>query len=240
VVSGEADAALTKKRTIDIGSLLVTMVLVRKILTVPAKQFIFTQGDRAGAVYYVQKGRVRLTVVSTAGKEATIGIVDEGYFFGEGSLAGQLFRLCSATAMTDCALLEVDKKEMMTVLHREPVFSDLFVAYLLARNMRYEEDLIDQLSNYSEQRLARVLLLLAGFGKKGGVEAAVPKISQETIAEMIGSSRSRVNFFMNRFKKLGFIRYDGTLHVHRSLLSVVVNEPAAESRYPKPGQRSAS
>jgi CRP-like cAMP-binding protein len=240
-VSGEADTPFTKRRNIDIGSLLVTMVLVRKILTVQAKQFIFSQGDRAGAVYYVQKGKVRLTVVSPAGKEATIGIVDEGHFFGEGSLAGQLFRLCSATAMTDCALLEVDKKEMMTVLHREPVFSDLFLAYLLARNMRYEEDLIDQLSNYSEKRLARVLLLLARFGTEGGgVEAAVPKISQETIAEMIGSSRSRVNFFMNRFKKLGFIRYDGTLHVHSSLLSVVLNEPAAESRYSKPGKRTGS
>jgi CRP/FNR family transcriptional regulator, cyclic AMP receptor protein len=239
-VSEEAEARITKRRNIEIGSLLVTMVLVRKILTVPEKEFIFSQGDRAETVYYVQKGKVRLTVVSRAGKEATIGIVDEGHFFGEGSLAGQLFRLSSATAMTDCTLLEVEKNEMKTVLHREPVFSDLFVAYLLARNMRYEEDLIDQLSNYSEKRLARVLLLLAHFGKDGGVEAAVPKISQETIAEMIGSSRSRVNFFMNRFKRLGFIRYDGTLHVHSSLLSVVLREPAAESRYTKPARRAES
>jgi len=202
------------------------------------KQSIFSQGDRAETVYYVQKGRVRLTVVSKAGKEATIGIVREGYFFGEGSLAGQLLRLCSATAMTDCILLEIAKKKMISVLHSEPVFSDFFVAYLLTRNMRYEEDLIDQLFNYSEKRLARVLLLLAHFGKEGSAEAVVPKISQETIAEMIGSSRSRVNFFMNRFKKLGFIRYDGTLHVHSSLLSVVLNEPPAELQYFQPGKRT--
>ena len=240
LVSEEAEALITKRRSIEIGSLLETMVLVRKILTVPEKESIFSQGDRAETVYFVQKGKVRLTVVSRAGKKATVGIVDEGHFFGEGSLAGQFFRLSSATAMTDCSLLEVDKNEMKIVLHREPVFSDLFVAYLLARNMRYEEDLIDQLSNYSEKRLARVLLRLAHFGKDGGAEAAVPKISQETIAEMIGSSRSRVNFFMNRFKRLGFIRYDGTLHVHSSLLSVVLREPAAESRHSPPARRTES
>jgi CRP-like cAMP-binding protein len=213
-----------KKRDMDIDSVFVTTALPRKTLTVPRKQVIFSQGDKADAVFYVQKGRVRLTVVSKGGKEATIGIVNEGYFFGEGSLAGQLLRMCSATAMSECQLVEVDKKNMMKTLHREPAFSDLFVAYLLTRNIRYEEDLIDQLFNYSEKRLARVLLLLAHFGKEGTIEAVIPKISQETIAEMIGSSRSRVNFFMNRFKRLGFIRYNGTLHVHSSLLSVVLHE----------------
>ena len=173
---------------------------------VPKKQTIFAQGDAADAVFYVQKGKVRLTVVSKTGKEATIGMVSEGNFFGEGALAGQLLRMGSAAAMTDCELLRVDKKTMMEALHREHAFSDMFVAYLLARNIRYEEDLVDQLFNSSEKRLARVLLLLAHFGKEGIPETVVPKISQETLAEMVGTTRSRVSFFMNRFRKLGFIR----------------------------------
>jgi CRP-like cAMP-binding protein len=194
------------------------------MLAVPKKQMIFAQGDAADAVFYIQKGKVRLTVVSTAGKEATIGIVSEGNFFGEGSLAGQLLRMGSAAAMTDCELLRVDKKAMMTALHREHAFSDLFVAYLLARNIRYEEDLVDQLFNSSEKRLARVLLLLAHFGKDGIPETVVPKISQETLAEMVGTTRSRVSFFMNRFRKLGFIHYNGGLQVHSSLLNVVLHD----------------
>ena len=181
----------------------------RKILAVPKKQTIFAQGDEANAIFYVQKGKVRLTVVSKIGKEATIAIVNQGNFFGEGSLAGQLLRMGSAAAMTDCEILRVEKKTMMDALHREPALSEMFVAYLLARNIRYEEDLVDQLFNSSEKRLARVLLLLAHFGKEGIPETVVPKISQETLAEMVGTTRSRVSFFMNRFRKLGFIHYAG-------------------------------
>jgi CRP-like cAMP-binding protein len=196
----------------------------RKITAFGKKQSIFVQGDPSDAVFYVQKGKVRLTVVSNAGKEATIGILNEGSFFGEGCLTGQTMRLCSATAMTDCTVMKIDKKSMVEVLHREPTFSELFVAYLLARNVRYEEDLVDQLFNSSEKRLARILLLLAHFGKDGKPEVAIPKISQETLAEMIGTTRSRVSFFMNRFRKLGFIRYNGELEVHSSLLNVVLHD----------------
>src|SRR6476469_2277211 len=173
------------------------------------------------AVFYIKEGKVKLTVVSEIGKEATIGILSEGAFFGEGCLTGQRLRLCSATAMTDCSVMRIGQKSMVEVLHREHQFSDLFVAYLLARNIRYEEDLVDQLFNSSEKRLARILLLLAQFGKDGKPEAVIPKMSQETLAEMVGTTRSRVNFFMNRFRKLGFITYNGTLQVHSSLLNVV-------------------
>jgi CRP/FNR family cyclic AMP-dependent transcriptional regulator len=170
------------------------------------------------------RGKVRLTVVSKTGKEATIGILSEGNFFGEGSLAGQALRMGSAAAMTDCQLLRIEKKAMMAALHREHAFSDMFVAYLLARNIRYEEDLVDQLFNSSEKRLARVLLMLAHFGKEGVPETVVPRISQETLAEMVGTTRSRVSFFMNRFRKLGFIHYNGGLQVHSSLLNVVLHD----------------
>ena len=213
-----------KKRRFDPNTFLATIGDGRKILAVPKKETIFTQGDRADAVFYVQKGKVRLTVVSQTGKEATIGLVNEENFFGEGSLAGQLVRMGSAAALTDCELLRVEKKAMMDALHREHAFSDIFVAYLLARNVRYEEDLVDQLFNSSEKRLARVLLLLAHFGKEGIPETVVPKISQETLAEMIGTTRSRVSFFMNRFRKLGFIHYNGGLQVHSSLLNVVLHD----------------
>ena len=200
----------------------------RKILTVLKKQTIFAQGDPADAVFYVQKGKVRLTVVSKIGKEATIAIVNQGNFFGEGALAGQLLRMGSAAAMTDCEILRVEKKTMMDALHRQPALSEMFVAYLLARNIRYEEDLVDQLFNSSEKRLARVLLLLARFGKDGTPETVVPKISQETLAEMVGTTRSRVSFFMNRFRKLGFIHYaggsEGALQVHSSLLNIVLHD----------------
>jgi CRP/FNR family cyclic AMP-dependent transcriptional regulator len=196
----------------------------RTIAAVRKDQKIFVQGDSSNAVFYIQKGKVRLTVVSNVGKEATIGILNEEDFLGEGCLTGQLLRLCSATAMTDCSLMRIDKKAMMEVLHREHEFSDMFVAYLLKRSIRYEEDLVDQLFNSSEKRLARVLLLLAHFGKDGKPEVAIPKISQETLAEMIGTTRSRVSFFMNRFRKLGFIRYNGELEVHSSLLSIVLHD----------------
>ena len=217
-------AAATKKREFDPNTFLAMIGDARQILAVPKKQTIFTQGDEADAVFYIQKGKVRLTVVSKTGKEATIGILSEGNFFGEGSLAGQALRMGSAAAMTDCQLLRIEKKAMMDALHREHAFSDMFVAYLLARNIRYEEDLVDQLFNSSEKRLARVLLMLAHFGKEGVPETVVPRISQETLAEMVGTTRSRVSFFMNRFRNLGFIHYSGGLQVHSSLLNVVLHD----------------
>jgi CRP/FNR family transcriptional regulator, cyclic AMP receptor protein len=198
----------------------------RKIAAFPKKQTIFAQGDSSDAVFYIQKGKVKLTVVSQIGKEATIGILNERDFCGEGCLTGQPLRLCSATAMTDCTVMRIDKKSMMEVLHREPAFSELFVAYLLTRNIRYEEDLVDQLFNSSEKRLARILLLLAQFGKDGKPETVIPKISQETLAEMVGTTRSRVSFFMNRFRKLGFVDYHAgdELQVHSSLLNIVLHD----------------
>ncbi len=198
----------------------------RKIAAFSKKQTIFVQGDPSDAVFYIQKGKVRLTVVSQIGKEATIGMLNEGDFFGEGCLTGQPLRLCSATAMTDSSVMRIDKKSMVEVLHREHAFSDMFVAYLLTRNIRYEEDLVDQLFNSSEKRLARILLLLAHFGKEGKAEIVIPKMSQESLAEMIGTTRSRVSFFMNRFRKLGFIDYDGGsgLQVHSSLLNIVLHD----------------
>jgi len=222
-------AAVTKNsRKFDPKRFLATIGDGRKILAVPEKQSIFTQGDVADAVFYIQKGKVKLTVVSKTGREATIGILNEQNFFGEGALAGQLLRMGSAAAMTDCELLRVDKKSMIEALHREHAFSDMFVAYLLARNIRYEEDLVDQLFNSSEKRLARVLLLLAHFGKEGVPHGVVPKMSQERLAEMIGTTRSRVSFFMNRFRKLGFIDYsgglEGGLQVHSSLLNIVLHD----------------
>jgi CRP/FNR family transcriptional regulator, cyclic AMP receptor protein len=216
--------ALKKRHNFNPHAFLATIGEGRKAMLFPKKQGIFRQGDAADAVFYLQTGRVRLTVVSHAGKEATIGVLGEGSFFGEGALAGQTLRMGSAVAMTDCALLRIEKKAMMEVVHREHQFSDMFVAYLLARNIRYEEDLVDQLFNSSEKRLARTLLLLARFGKEGVPETVVPKISQETLAEMIGTTRSRVSFFMNRFRKLGFIHHNGGLQVHSSLLHVVLHD----------------
>ena len=216
----------TKKREFDPKKFLATIGEGRTVVTFSKKQIIFAQGDSADVVFYIQGGKVRLTVVSKIGKEATLGILGEGEFFGEGGLAGQLLRMGSATAMTECEVLRIDKKAMMLALHREHTFSDLFVAYLLARNIRYEEDLVDQLFNSSEKRLARLLLLLAHFGKEGAPETVIPKMSQETLAEMIGTTRSRVSFFMNRFRMLGFIGYNGgsALQVHSSLLNVVLHD----------------
>jgi CRP-like cAMP-binding protein len=220
-----ATVSAKKKNDFDPKKFLATIGEGRKVVTFPKKQTIFTQGDEADAVFYIQEGKVRLTVVSKIGKEATLGILSEGEFFGEGSLAGQTLRMGSATAITDCELLQIDRKAMMLALHREHAFSDLFVAYLLARNIRYEEDLVDQLFNSSEKRLARMLLLLAHFGKEGMPEVVIPKISQETLAEMIGTTRSRVSFFMNRFRKLGFVDYgENGLQVHSSLLNVVLHD----------------
>ncbi len=219
-----AKRAPKKQIAFDPQKFLATIGEGRKVAVLPKKQVIFSQGDAADAVFYIQKGKVRLTVVSEIGKEATIGILSEGSFFGEGCLAGQQLRMASATAMTDSELLRIEKKAMMDVLHREHALSDVFVAYLLTRNIRYEEDLVDQLFNSSEKRLARILLLLTRFGKEGSPETVIPKISQETLAEMVGTTRSRVSFFMNRFRKLGFIHYNGGLQVHSSLLNVVLHD----------------
>jgi CRP/FNR family transcriptional regulator, cyclic AMP receptor protein len=197
----------------------------RTIMTISKKRKIFSQGDAGDAVFYIQKGKAKLSVVSRQGKEATISLFGPGDFLGEDSIAGvQSLRMASATAMTSCTLLRIERNEMMRVIHEEHIFSDVFVAYLLARNTRIQEDLIDQLFNSSEKRLARKLLLLANFGKEGKPEVVVPKISQEMLAEMIGSTRSRVSFFMNRFRKLGFIEYNGTLRIHSSLLNVVLHD----------------
>ena len=225
-----AHPRLTSKngREFDVNAFLATIGEGRKAILFPKKQTLFAQGEPSDAVFYLQTGKVRLHVVSKTGKEATIGILSDENFFGEGSLAGQHLRMGSATAMTDCAVLKIEKKAMLDTLHREHALSDLFVADLLKRSIRSEEDLVDQLFNSSEKRLARVLLMLAHFGKEGSHESVVPKISQETLAEMVGTTRSRVNFFMNRFRKLGLIDYaggaEGGLQVHSSLLNVILHD----------------
>jgi CRP/FNR family cyclic AMP-dependent transcriptional regulator len=190
------------------------------------KSTIFAQGEPSDGLFYIQTGKVRLSVVSERGKEATLGILSIGDFFGEGGLAGQPLRMSSATAMTDCALLHIEKKAMMIGMNLEPKLSAMFLKYLLKRNIRYQDDLVDQLFNSSEKRLARVLLLMAQFGTEGVSEMSVPRLSQETLAEMVGTTRSRVSFFMNRFRKMGFIKYDvgDNLHVHSSLLNVVLHD----------------
>lgn len=188
------------------------------------KHTIFSQGDAAEAVFYIQAGKVKLTVVSQQGKEAVIAILERGAFFGESCLAGLTVRTATATAVDDSSLVRIDKDAMIRVLHEEPAFAELFMTYLLAHTIRIEEDLVDQLFNSSEKRLARALLLLAHFGKEGKPETVIAKISQETLAEMIGTTRSRVSFFMNKFRKLGFIEYNGELHVHSSLLNVVLHD----------------
>ena len=216
--------AATKRRKFDLHTFLSTIDGGRTIADFPKKKAIFVQGDSCDAVFYIQKGRVKLTVVAKNGKEATIGILNEGDFFGDSCLGGQKLRMCSAIAMTHSVVMRIDKNSMMDVIHRERALSEVFVAYLLRRNIRYEEDLVDQLFHFSEKRLARILLLLAHFGKDEKPEVAIPKISQETLAEMVGTTRGRVNFFMNKFRKLGFIRYNGELEVDSSLLSVVLHD----------------
>jgi CRP/FNR family transcriptional regulator, cyclic AMP receptor protein len=196
----------------------------KTILPSPNKQMIFSQGDTADAVFYIQAGKVKLTVVSQQGKEAVVAILEEGAFFGESCLAGHTVRTATATSVEDSTLVRIDKDAMIQVLHEKPEFSRLFMAYLLAHTIRIEEDLVDHLFNSSEKRLARVLLLLAHFGKEGKPETVIAKINQETLAEMIGTTRSRVSFFMNKFRKLGFIDYNGELHVHSSLLNVVLHD----------------
>jgi len=198
--------------------------VARRVVGYQRSQKIYSQGDPATSVMYIQKGGVKISVVNEVGKEAVVGILGPGDFFGEGCLAGQSVCMGTATAITPMAILVIEKNEMMRVLHAEHELSDRFVSYMLSRNIRIEEDLIDQLFNSSEKRLARTLLLLARYGKEAQPQKMLPKVSQEMLAEMIGTTRSRVNFFMNKFRKLGFIRYNGGLHVDSSLLSVVLHE----------------
>jgi CRP/FNR family transcriptional regulator, cyclic AMP receptor protein len=217
--------AQPQENAFDAPAFLAEAGLGRKIVQLKAKQTIFSQGGLADTLFYLQRGRAKLTVVSKNGKEATIALLSMGDFIGEESLATVGGRhLTSATAITACKALEIEREEMVRVMHEEPSFSDLFLKFLLARSIRTQADLIDQLFNSSEKRLARVLLLLAEFGKPGEPESLIPEITQETLAEMIGTTRSRVSFFMNRFRTLGFIEYNGRIRVHKSLLNVVLHE----------------
>src|SRR5579872_3716496 len=188
----------------------------RTLLDYRKGDLVFMQGDPADSIFYIQKGKIKLTVVSTQGKEAVVAILGDGGFFGEGCLAGQQVRMATAIAMSECTIVRLDKTAAIRALHDEPAFSEFFLSYVLSRNIRIEEDLVDQLFNSSEKRLARVLLLLANFGKEGRPEPVIAKISQETLAEIVGTTRSRVNFFMNKFRKLGFIKYNGGLQINTS------------------------
>jgi CRP/FNR family transcriptional regulator, cyclic AMP receptor protein len=212
------------KPGIDPKALLATVGVGKTARDYPKSEPIFAQGDRAEVVFFLERGKVKLTVLSRQGKQAVIAILGPGNFFGEGCLAGQSLRMSTATAMTDSAIVSLPKQAMIRALHQDPGFSETFTAYLLSRNIRFEEDLVDQLFNSSEKRLARILLLLANFGKEGRPEPVVPKVSQETLAEMVGTTRSRVSFFMNKFRKLGFIQYNGKLEIHSSLLHVVLHD----------------
>jgi CRP/FNR family cyclic AMP-dependent transcriptional regulator len=213
-----------EKRPFDLQPLLARIGLLGTIVGYRKAQTIFLQGDPANSVFYIQKGGAKLTVLSDRGKEAVIALLDAGNFLGEGCLAGQRVRMATASAIEPSTMLRIDDKEMMRVLHGQQAFSDLFIRQLLLRNIRVEADLVDQLFNSSEKRLARALLLIAHYGNQGEPQTEVPPISQETLAEMIGTTRTRVNFFMNKFRKLGFIEYNGGLKVHNSLLSVVLHD----------------
>lgn len=209
----------------DPAAFLANAGLGRAIVEFQKHQIVFSQGDDADSVFYVQRGKIKLSVVSGAGKEATVALLSAGDFLGEGCIANaQHLRMSSAVALTEGSLLKIDRNEMISALHKENTMSDIFIAYLLTRNLRVQADLVDQLFNSSEKRLARTLLLLAQFGKEGEPEKVIPRISQEALAEMVGTTRARVNFFMNRFRKLGFIEYNGEMQIHRSLLSVVLHD----------------
>lgn len=217
------------KTGFDAAVFLASAGLGRRIVQLKPKQTFFSQGDPADSIFYLQEGRARLTVVSTCGKEATIALISTGDFVGEESLtAAAGLRLATASAITACTALKIERTEMIRVMHEEHAFSDLVLSFLLARSMRIQADLVDQLFNSSEKRLARVLLLMAGFGESGEPEKLVPKISHETLSEMIGTTRSRVSFFMNRFRNLGFIEYNGGIQVHKSLLNVVLHDQLRE------------
>lgn len=217
-------SANSGKTVFDVQSFLDSAGLKRKVTQFLSKETIFAQGDLAKNVFYIQEGSVKLAVVNESGKEAVVAILGPGDFLGEGCLAGQSNCMASATALVPTTALVIEKAEMIRVLHGEHEFSDRFIAYMLTRNIRVEADLIDQLFNSTEKRLARTSLLLAHFGEHGKPEKVIPQMSQETLAEIIGTTRSRVNFFMNKFRKLGFIQYNGEIHVHNSLLSVVLHD----------------
>jgi CRP/FNR family transcriptional regulator, cyclic AMP receptor protein len=216
--------ASKRVRQFDVRSFLESSSVEKDTIEYPPNAVIYRQGDPAEAVMYLQKGRVKLSVVSGAGKEAVLGMLGRGDFFGEGCLAGQAVRMGSVTAMITTTVLVIGKQRMSQLLHEQPALSTLFIAYMLARNIRIEEDLVDQLFNSSEKRLARILLLLARYGKQEEAQRIIPKVSQEVLAEMVGTTRSRVNFFMNKFRKLGFVEYNGDLRVHDSLVSVILHD----------------
>lgn len=216
--------AVKKKNGFKTATYLTETGQGRTIASFEKDNVIFAQGDQANAIFYIQTGKIKLSVVSNGGKEAVIAMLGPGDFFGEGCLAAQQLRMSTAMAMSASSVTRIDKVAAVAVLQQEPAFSELLLAYMLSRTLRIEEDLVDQLFNSSEKRLARALLLLANFGKEGKPETVIPKISQETLAEMIGTTRSRVSFFMNKFRKLGFIKYNGTLEVHSSLLNVVLHD----------------
>jgi CRP/FNR family transcriptional regulator, cyclic AMP receptor protein len=213
-----------KKQPFNVNSFLSRTDGGKTITSYRKNEKVFSQGDPADAVFYIQEGKVKVYVISEAGKEAVVALHEKGDFFGEGCLTGQPLRLATVTAMTECVIMRLAKAAIVRVLHDEPKFSEFFMSYLLARNARVEEDLVDQLFNSSEKRLARLLLLMANFGKEAKPEPVIAKISQETLAEMIGTTRSRVSTFMNKFRQLGFINYNGELEVHQSLLNVVLHD----------------
>ena len=223
-VESKAFPEFKQARSFNPQAFLAKARLPRKKLEYARNKIIFSQGDPAENVFFIEAGAVKLTVLSGQGKEAVIALLAVGDFFGEGCVAGQLRRMATAETIKPSTILKIEKKEMLRVLHKEPAFSERFISYILSRNIRIEEDLVDQLFNSSERRLARALLLLASYGKEGKPESIVPKISQETLADMIGTTRSRVSFFMNKFRKLGFIHYNGGLQVHSSLLNVVLHD----------------
>jgi CRP/FNR family cyclic AMP-dependent transcriptional regulator len=222
--NGKSKRKSTQKSSFNAEVFLDSAGVARIVTEFKKKEKVFSQGDPAKNVLYVQKGGVRLSVVNESGKEAVVAVLGPGDFLGEGCLAGQPIRIGSATAIAPTTLLVIEKKEMSRVLHSEHAFSDRFISYMLSRNIRVEEDLVDQLFNSSEKRLARTLLLLARYGEEDKPQKVLAKISQETLAEMVGTTRSRVNFFMNKFRKLGFIKYNGGLHIDTSLLSVVLHD----------------
>ncbi len=215
---------MEKPTTFDVQGFLARVGDGKTKLEFQKNQNVFEQGDAANTVFYIQKGKIKITVLSDQGKEAVVGILQPGQFFGEGCMNGHVLRISTATAMEKCVVTSITKLAMVAALRQEPLFSEMFMAYLLTRNSRIEEDLIDQLFNSSERRLARMLLVLANFGKEGSPQPIVPNISQETLAEMIGTTRSRVSFFMNKFRKLGLISYNGHIEVHNSLLSAVLHD----------------
>jgi CRP/FNR family transcriptional regulator, cyclic AMP receptor protein len=225
-VANASKATRTSQDKLDVGviSFLKSAGIARNLKTYKRKEVIYCQGDSANTIVFLEEGGVKLSVVSKAGKEAVIAVLGAGDFFGERCLAGQSIRMGTATALTSCTLLAIEKKDMLHILHERQEFSDLFISFMLTRNIRAEEDLIDQLFNSSEKRLARALLLLARYGKEDVAHQVLPTLSQETLAEMVGTTRPRVNFFLNKFRKLGFIKYDGGLQVNSSLLSVVLHD----------------